>query len=168
MNDTLITRINKIRTLPRTLATSSRPSPSRLKSLSSILLATGMFFFVLSLFLHVFFTTGEDIRGVWVLLTGWLGFVIFQFAWFANPLSLLAILVMKTRPVVALLLSILAVVFASEIFLFNEIPAVSGGEKIYIKEFGLGAYFWYIAQWLFLYSNVLNVINNDIVDEREG
>ncbi len=121
-----------------------------------------IFSFTLSLFLTVFFTTGEDISGFWVLITGWLGFVIFQFAWFANPLAMLAILIMKKRPVIALLLCVLAVALASMGFIFNEIPAAQGAEKIFIKEYGLGFYFWYAAQWFLLYSVILHVLSQGI------
>jgi len=99
---------------------------------------------------------------MWVLITGWLGFVIFQFAWFANPLSLLAVLIMNKRPVVALLLCVLAVVLASTGFVFHEIPAAKGAEKIFIKEYGLGFYFWYAAQWFLLYSLLIKVMAKGI------
>jgi len=136
---------------------SSSPVPL-VKMLSNILLYAGIAIFVVSLFFNVFFTNTNDVSGIWVLLTGWLGFIVFQFAWFANPLSILAILLMKQRPLVSLLLIILAVILASEMFLFNEIPAASGDDKIYIKEFGLGAYTWYASHWLVLYSMLLNII----------
>ncbi len=130
--------------------------PSLLKTLSSLLLYSGITLFIISLFFNVFFTNSDDISGIWILLMGWLGFIIFQFAWYANPLSLLAILLMKKRPVVAVLLSLLAVIVASGTFIFNEIPAASGNEKIYIKELGLGAYIWYASHWLILYAMVFN------------
>lgn len=151
-HDTISNAINDIKT------PSSTPL-SLVKIVSNLLLYSGITFFVLSLFFNVFFTNTNEISGVWVFLTGWLGFIVFQFAWYANPLTLLAILLMKQRPLIALLLSILAVILASEMFLFNEIPAASGDEKIYIKEFGLGAYTWYASHWLVLYSMLFNIIN---------
>jgi len=142
--------------------------PSLVRTLSLILLYSGIAFFIISLFFNAFFTNSDDIRGIWVLLTGWLGFIIFQFAWYANPLSLLAILLMKQRPVIALLLSVLAAIIASETFIFNEIPAASGDEKIYIKEFGLGVYGWYASHWLVLYSMVFNLIDKGLKKEDES
>lgn len=151
-HDTINSFINNV------ITPSSSP-PSLVKILSNILLYAGIAFFAVSLFFNVFFTNTNEVSGIWVLLTGWLGFIVFQFAWYANPLSLLAILLMRQRPLVALLLSILAVVLASEMFIFNEIPAASGDEKIYIKEFGLGAYTWFLSHCLVLYSLLFNLLN---------
>ena len=140
----------------------SHTTKSLLNMISSGLFYAAMFSFFVSLFFTVFFTTGENISGFWVLTTGWLGFVIFQFAWFANPLSLLAVLIMKKRPVIALILCTLAVALASMGFLFSEIPTAKGAEKIFIKEYGLGFYFWYAAQWFLLYSVILLVLGRGI------
>ncbi len=143
-------------------STTSLTTKSLLKMMSSGLLYVAVLSYTVSLFSTVFFTTGEDITGFWVLITGWLGFIIFQFAWFANPLSVLAILIKKKRPIMALLLCVLAVVLASMGFIFNEIPAAKGAEKIFIKEYGLGFYFWYAAQWFLLYSVILYVLSRGI------
>ena len=128
------------------------------KKISVCLLIAAILCFILSLFNTVFFTSGGDISGFWVLLIGWLGFVIFQFAWYAGPLSFLAVLTMNRRPLFALLLSIAAVTLATESFIFNEIPAASGSAKIFIREFGLGFYFWYGAQWMAFCSILVNLM----------
>ncbi len=150
--DSLISKYHNTPTLSLT-------TKSLLNMISSGLFYAAIFSFVVSLFFTVFFTTGKDISGFWVLITGWLGFVIFQFAWFANPLGLLAILILKKRPVVALILCTLAVALATMGFMFYEIPTLKGAEKIFIKEYGLGFYFWYAAQWLLLYSVILFVLD---------
>lgn len=138
-----------------------------MKTLGTFFLYAGMMFFSVSLFLIVFFTSGDDIQGYWVLATGWLGFVIFQFAWYANPLNLLAILLVGRRPAVALLLSIAALTLATQAFLFNEIPTVSGEEKTYIREFGLGAYLWYLSHCLILLSSLTRMVWY-VVQKRNG
>lgn len=117
---------------------------------ASILLLTAVSCFVLSLFSPVFYTPADDISGYWVLFTGWLGLVFFQFAWYANPLILLAILQVKRHPKTSILLGLFAFTLASETFLFYEIPIGINQEKIYIKELGIGFFIWYLAQILFL------------------
>lgn len=110
----------------------------------------GLTLFVFSLLVTSFFTSNEDIQGYWILMLGWIGLIIFQFSWYANPLNLLALLLVNERPVISLLLSSIAFLLASQTFLFSEIPTGISHGKIYIKEFGLGFYFWYLAQGLFL------------------
>lgn len=108
--------------------------------------------------LTVFFTSGELIRGFWILLTGWLGILIMQFAWFANPLMLLALLHMERSPLKALLLGLLALVLASQLFLFDQIPTLRGTGSLFIRELGLGGYCWYGAMWFFCVAVTLNVV----------
>jgi hypothetical protein len=123
---------------------------SNVSPLAKLLIYVGMTFFVLSLLLTSLFTSGEDIKGIWLLLIGWMGLIIFQFSWFANPLNLLALLLISHRPYLALSLSILGFILASQALIFSEIPIGINHEKIFIKELGLGFYFWYLAQGLFL------------------
>ena len=112
----------------------------------------GLACFTLSLFMPVFLTSAENIYGYWVLATGWLGMIFIQFAWYANPLNLLALLIARDNPRIAILLSTLALVLASGTVIFHEIPVGLNHEKIFIKEYGLGFYIWYIAQVFFLLS----------------
>ncbi len=116
----------------------------------NIFMFMGLACFTFSLLLPVFFTSADNIYGYWVLLTGWLGMVFIQFAWYANPLNLLAFLIASKKPFTAMLLSILALLLASGTILFYEIPIGLNYEKVFIKEFGLGFYVWYGAQVFFL------------------
>ena len=116
----------------------------------NFLIFMGLACFTISMFMPVFFTSAENIYGYWVLLTGWLGMVFIQFAWYANPLNLLALLIASENPRIAIILSILALILASGTVLFYEIPVGLNYEKVFIKEFGLGFYIWYIAQVFFL------------------
>lgn len=109
---------------------------------------TGFVFFIVSLPITSLFTSGENIDGFWILVMGWIGFIIFQFSWFANPLNLLALLLLKQRPITALFLSITAFALASQTLYFSEIPTGDRNGKIFIKELGLGFYFWYFSQGL--------------------
>lgn len=129
----------------------------------------GLAFFALSLFLPVFFTSDKDIYGFWVLITGWVGVIFIQFAWYANPINLLALLLMRDSPRISLFLSLLALLLASGAFIFNEIPIGVNNEKVFIKEFGLGFYIWYVAQVFFLlalFVRFLNSTMNELANNR--
>jgi len=129
-----------------------------------VMVSLGLACFFASLFQTAFFTSGEDIQGFWVLLIGWIGLVIFQFAWFANPLNLLALLLLKQRPYVSLFLSGIALLLATQTFLFFEIPVGLQNSKVYIKELGLGFYLWYLSQAIFLMAIITEVIKKERAD----
>lgn len=113
------------------------------------LFSIGISCLFISLFLTTFYTSDNALNGAWVFLIGWLGFVVFQFSWYANPLNLLAFLFYSTRPLVALMLSFLALLLATQMFSFSEIPTGYAPGKIFIKELGFGAYIWYASQVVF-------------------
>jgi len=133
---------------------------SLLKLAENILMLIALMCFSLSLFLPIFFTSAEDINGFWVLITGWMGLIILQLAWFANPLNLLALLMANKRPRVAFLLSLLAFALASNSFIFFEIPTGINYEKVYIQEFGIGFYFWITSHILVLFGLFFGFINS--------
>lgn len=119
---------------------------------------TALLCFSLSLFLPVFFTSAEDIFGFWVLITGWMGLAFLQLAWYANPINLLVLLLAAEHPKVAFLLSLLGLAVASCSFLFYEIPTGINYEKVFIKEFGIGFYFWYATHILILAGSLSRFI----------
>ncbi len=129
-----------------------------LSLLARIFIFIGIFFYLFSLPLVSLFTSSEDIQGIWILLIGWMGIIIFQFSWFANPLNLLAMLLMTKRPLAAFLLSIIAFLLASQAFSFSEIPAGLNNEKVFIKDMGLGFYFWYMSHGLFLIATLIEAL----------
>ncbi len=97
--------------------------------------------FIGSLFFPAFLAQTRDIDGYWVLFLGWIGFLFFQFAWYAAPLMLLAVYTSAHSPRFAFLLAVLAIIIASEAFLFDEIPLREAQQKI--LGYGLGFYLWY-------------------------
>lgn len=123
---------------------------SFLTSSKAIILIFGLICLLLSFTQVAFFTSGGDIHGYWILIIGWMGLIFFQLSWFANPLSLLALLVLAHKPKTALLIGIVAVVLATQSFQFTEIPVDLNHQKIYITELGLGFYLWLLAHCLFL------------------
>ena len=132
--------------------------------LSKFFLFLSALCFVISLFLITFFTSDGDVFGGWVFILGWMGIIVFQFAWYANPLNILALLIFESQPRLSVLLSLLALVIASEAFLFKEIPTglFTGihSEKMFIKELGLGFYSWYLSQILFLFALMSKCLTN--------
>ena len=135
---------------------------SVLQLLINLCLFMGLACFTLSLFMPVFFTSSEDIFGYWVLIIGWIGGVFIQFAWYANPVQLLAFLLARNKPKIALLLSCLALLLATGSFWFFEIPTGINHEKIFITEFGLGLYIWYAAHIFFLCALISRFIQHAI------
>ena len=133
-------------------------SVSGLSLLPRVFIFIGVFFYLLSLPLVSLFTSGEDIQGFWMLLIGWMGIVILQLSWFANPLNLLALLLLTRRPLLALFLSLIAFLLASQAFGFSEIPAGLNHEKLFVKDMGLGFYFWYISHVLFLIGILIEAL----------
>ncbi len=126
----------------------------------NLLIFLGLLCFSISLFLPIFFTSAEDIYGFWVLVTGWMGLVFLQVAWYANPLNLLALLLVNDHPRVALLLSLLAITLASCSFIFYEIPTGVNYEKVFIQEFGSGFYLWFVALILILIGMLFGFIES--------
>lgn len=105
------------------------------------LLAAGVLFCI-ALVETAFVTTEQAVKGYWIMLVGWMGFMIFQFAWFANPLALLSLLLIRKHPWWALLTSVLSLACLSQAFLFSEIPTDTSGQNIAIVSRGIGFYCW--------------------------
>lgn len=112
------------------------------RGLTILLLIVAAVLFVLSMADTTFVTTEQPIKGYWVLLTGWMGFVIFQFAWFANPLTLLALMLFRRRTGWALVASTLALICLSQAFMFENIPLDTTGKSMEIVARGAGFYYW--------------------------
>ena len=112
------------------------------RALAILLLLVAAVLFCIAMVDIVYTTEEQEIHGYWILLTGWLGFLFFQFGWYANPLTVLALLLMKRHPWWALLTSALALLCMSQAFLFYEIPTDAKGSTIAIVSRGIGFYAW--------------------------
>ena len=139
---------------------------SIIKIIAMLLVVLAFVLFFLSLFEPVFITEDKVIKGYWILAMGWMGFIIFQFAWYANLLSLLAILLMTKRTIVAFVLSLLALLVSTESFLFDEIPS-DGGKNITIIDNDIGLYLWIGAHCAVLYAVILMLIRKTMIDHEE-
>ncbi len=101
---------------------------------------------VLALSQVVFHTTHGVVMGYWVFATGWMGFVLFQFAWYANLLQLLSVLLMHQHPNRAMALAVLAVLIAGQAFWFDDIPGQAA--DMHILRLGAGFWLWYVSMVL--------------------
>ena len=138
-----------------------------LKTIAMLLVILAFFLFFLSLFEPVFITENKEIKGYWVLAMGWMGFVIFQFAWYANLLSLLAVLLMSKRVGTAFILSLLALLLSTESFLFDEVPSASSDKNIAIIDNEIGLYLWIGAHCAVLYAVILMLIRKKMIDHEK-
>jgi len=137
---------------------------SMLKTSAITLVGLGIFLFLVALFEPVFITETHSIKGYWILAMGWMGFAIFQFAWYANLLSFLVVLLMFKRPLLAFMLSLLSLLLAMESFLFDQIPLGTGKENIAIIANDIGLYLWIGAHCSILYAAILMLIRHKMIE----
>ncbi len=121
------------------------------------LLAAGVLFCIAQVE-TVFVTTERAVQGYWIMLVGWMGFMIFQFAWFANPLALLSLLLIRKHPWWALATSILSLLCLSQAFLFSEIPTDTSGQSIAVVSRGIGFYCWVGSIACVFYGTIMMLI----------
>jgi hypothetical protein len=91
-------------------------------------------------------TTEETWAGYMVLFLGWMGPLVGQFAWYANPLLLLGMITFVFRKWIATLVFIvLTLLMAANTFLlfFQEVPADEAGvNMLTLQNLHLGFYLW--------------------------
>ncbi|MEZ5450636.1 MAG: hypothetical protein R3E89_17255 [Thiolinea sp.] len=116
---------------------------SRLPVASSALFIGGLLW-IAAFWLPVFITAQNSVPGYWVFATGWMGFTFFQFAWYANLLILLGVMLMYTYPLRATLIAGLAVLVATQAFWFDVIPG-GGAQSQAIVQQGSGFWLWYAS-----------------------
>mgnify|MGYP000153257397 CR=1 FL=1 len=129
------------------------------RALVILLLLAAAVLFCIAMVETVYVTDEQlSVYGYWILLTGWLGFVFFQFAWYANPLIILTLLLMKNRPWWALLAGALALLCMSQGFLFYEIPSDAQGNTIAIVSRGVGFYCWVGMVTCVFYAVIMRLV----------
>lgn len=120
--------------------------PRRHFSVASIALFLGGLLWIAAFWLPVFSTAERDIAGYWVFVSGWMGFVVLQFAWYANLLILIAVILMYSSPVRATVFAALALLVATQAFWFNALPETTQSVAITAK--GIGFWLWYAGIFL--------------------
>jgi len=131
---------------------------STFRAIAIILLLAALVLYCMALADVVVITSERPIKGFWMLLTGWMGFMIFQFSWYANPLALMSVLLMRRRPVWSLIASGAALLLVTQAFLFDEIPTVKAEEPILIMARGNGFYLWIASIVCLFYACIFMVI----------
>ena len=97
----------------------------------------------------VIYAKQAHMRGVEILIIGWLSPLVMNFAWFANLFFLYAIAqLLKGR--LPLFSPTYAVLFSLDTFRFNEYPLNEGGTTSSIYGYGWGAVLWFVAIFLML------------------
>ncbi|WP_162596683.1 hypothetical protein [Thiofilum flexile] len=109
--------------------------------MSAVILFLGGLCWVSSLWFPAFYTDTNTLMGYWVLISGWLGIITFQFGWFANLLIFLAVLWMYKYPIRATLVAAAAVLVATQAFWFVVMPGENENTNIIGQ--GLGFWLWY-------------------------
>ena len=112
-------------------------------SLPGMSLFFGGLLWVVSLTQVAFYTDQGVVMGYWVGATGWLGFAMFQFAWYANLLALLGVLLMSRYPNRAMLIVVVGILVAGQAFWFDEIPGHTA--NMHITGLGAGFWLWYAS-----------------------
>lgn len=130
------------------------------RSGKNALIFFGFACFTSSLFIPVFFTSSENIVGYWVFITGWMGIVFAQTAWYANPMQLLSMLIASEKPKTAVLLSLLSLVLSTGALLIYEIPLGINNDKLFIKEYGFGMYLWILSHAFILLALIFNLYDS--------
>lgn len=111
---------------------------------SAISLFVGGLCWVASLFFPALvLDTGQSVMGYWVLLTGWMGVTFFQFAWIANLLIVLAVVLMYRFPIRSTLAAALALLIATQAFWLTEIPGHMSNNQVISH--GMGYWLWYFS-----------------------
>jgi hypothetical protein len=117
-------------------------SPRKLlgEDAAAIVLSLAVVAYMASLFLTAIVDSHEVLLGGGVLLLGWLGPLAGSFAWFANPLLILAMYFSKEKPSAAMAAAFLGFALALTTFGLKIIPSDNGSYTV--LGFGAGCYLW--------------------------
>lgn len=114
--------------------------------LTAMALFLGGLLWVGSLWLPAFHTSQGDVLGYWLFITGWMGFAVFQFGWYANLIMLLGVLLMNHLPKRASLMALAGIVMATQAFWLHALP--SDSVKMEITGLAPGFWLWYLSMLL--------------------
>lgn len=102
-------------------------------------------FFLASLCCTAFYEGG--LRGIWLLLFGWLGFIDCHFSWYANPLYLYAIFFRFSKKLISLRIELIALLLSLSFLLYSKILywGDESGRELDIVRYGWGYYLWILS-----------------------
>lgn len=122
--------------------------------------------FVLCIWLTAFYQDGRPVEGTWLLVFGWLGPLEGQFAWFANPVYLAALVYWaEGRPILSLILAWIAVGLAASFFFTKTVFVSLRDDTDFISSLSWGFYLWLTAMTLLALtlSHVVYAVNRRLV-----
>lgn len=134
-------------------------------SVASIALFLGGLLWIAAFWFPVFETAEREIAGYWVFVSGWMGFVVFQFAWYANLLILIAVILMYSAPVRATIFAAVGLLIATQAFWFDALPETTQSVAITAK--GLGFWFWYAGIFLMSVGVFFCLDSDEVTDVIE-
>jgi hypothetical protein len=119
---------------------------------NKMLLYSVLITYVISLLLPgIIFQDGTITYGYTILLTGGLGFLVGIFAWYANPLLLLALIRLKKETAKSLFVTaVFAFVLGLSALIVHDIPKNEAGGKEFIDHLGIGYYVWMVSLGIFV------------------
>nr|CAA6807390.1 MAG: Unknown protein [uncultured Thiotrichaceae bacterium] len=139
--------------------------PHKHISVASVTLFLGGLLWIAAFWFPVFETADREIAGYWVFVSGWMGFVVFQFAWYANLLLLIAVILMYSAPVRATIFAALGLLLATQAFWFDVLPETTQSVAITAK--GLGFWFWYAGIFLMSVGVFFCLDSDEVTDVIE-
>ncbi len=96
------------------------------------------------------YSGSHSILGIFILVFGWIAFTDWVFAWFANPLFLLAVFRSRIeRPGMLLVVSIIAFCLGLSAYTLRVIPDIDGTEPP-VDHLAIGYYVWMTSLGLFV------------------
>ncbi len=146
-------------------------SPVAPAGISKVIACVALVFWLFSLALVVFATPSSPepnlIRGIEVLLTGWVATVTFYtIAWCANPLFLLTILrILGRRKTSPIGFAVLSVLVAMDTFRFAKAHVPSAGYMPDVYAYGWGCFMWFAALLLAVIASGVRhseLVNSDV------
>lgn len=139
--------------------------------LSALALFAGGLAWIAAFWFPAFYTSQGAVEGYWVFATGWMGFAIFQFAWYANLFMLLGIALMHSSPLWGATFAGVGVLVATQAFWFSSLP--TGEVDLPILQIGQGFWFWYgsillLGVGVFLGSEQLEAEKDQSTKNKQG
>ncbi len=91
----------------------------------------------------------EELRGLEILVMGWLSPLAFNFAWYANVFYIYAIINLRSNEIVTLS-PMIAIILCFDMFRLNEYMINEAGHTTIVYGYGWGAILWLLSIFLLL------------------
>lgn len=122
-----------------------------------ILVLISVLVFVISLFNECFKANGTECYGFMALILGWMNVSMSFVCWFANPLYLLAIIMLYVHRVAAVVISIMAFGLAISFHFINQVLVNEAGTITKIDSLSIGYWLWLLSIGIIIFASILNL-----------